>query len=517
MLMINILLLLTSIDKTNAQGPDDEVVFDPTSYTFHLEGQDEDGSTVTLDPDHVVWFFGDGHYSNEAQPEHDFVNSGDTDVSAYYMGRYIPLPPSFADNVFNTAVVSSPGYTNPTYYSDGSGLRIDVSSAWDPVSNMDIIYTMVITNDASEMFDGFVRFCYPEDILDQDVHVLPNSLNNSSWFNYLGTSSDCNDGNTNVDLNVNEIPPSEQRVVHLKFNVQSVPLRTPVFTKALLFDKRGDEVASNNSQARVSGSPYDPNFKIDSTKVICDQSKAAQEVDYEIHFQNSGDGYATKININDYYSNMNMLTDVEVNESTFPPTDVDMNAQGISFVFSGVSLPGSQQTDPYIYSYEQTRGFIKYTVFTRPCLYTFNEQTLTSYAEIQFNQNDPIVTNSTTHDLDEVCDDNEPLCDEGTTKKIVSHGDIMNRNAYNTASLQAQPNPFYNTFSISLDGAFLVGETTISIYDAQGRLFKNITANNLADKNGRIDFNSSDWNQGLYLIRAQNGKHLQTVRCIKQN
>ena len=158
---------------------------------------------------------------------------------------------------------------------------------------------------------------------------------------------------------------------------------------------------------------------------------------------------------------------------------------------------------------EQTRGYVRYKVHLKPCLDVADYYGTYSHAKIFFDSQDPVGTNTTYTDFDECI--NEPLC------AISDGGNSKGRSVKDKAEAVVYPNPFINEVNLEVDGAYLDGKTSITVFDAQGRRIQNITKSNLANENGKIKLHTKNWNQGLYLVLVQNGSHQKTFRCIKQN
>jgi len=465
-------------------------------------------------PDRLIWFFGDGHYSFTKKPKHNF---GDNDnhvgtITLYHIDRYKPLPPSLVETINTTDQGNS--FVNPSYNTESfEPIGVDVSPTWDPVEGDTIIYTTLITNNEEFELDGTLEFKFPNDLLDQLPLLLSQDINNDEWFTYQGTVDNAEENTTSFLFNVNPIPVGMQRLLHLRFKVFDTAFGNEMInTEAIVRSKRGDESIGKSSR-RKKGSPHDPNFKWRDKKAICELNADAEVIEYEIHYQNEGDGFATRVGIFDFYSNIELIESYDIWETSLPLSNDYIHNNKIVFKFNNVMLPGSNQNYPIQYSFEQSQGVIKYRVYTKPCLVGYEVDQLTTFAKIGFNAELPVttdevftsITRDCSHPADcQIDEENMPSQDEGTN----NHGNVK---------VDVYPNPHTSELNISLYGNDFTGDTNFIIYNAQGVQIDRIKKQILENHTNSVRIDTHNWNLGVHLIIIENGTFRKSLRCIKMD
>lgn len=197
---------------------------------------------------------------------------------------------------------------------------------------------------------------------------------------------------------------------------------------------------------------YDPNDKqglpkgLGTNKVI----RPGAEMEYLIRFQNTGTDTAFKVVILDTLN------------SNFDPRKLRLGAAShsmefkllekgiLKFTFNNIMLPDSSTNEP------ASHGFVKYYIHHNEGLELPSE--LTNQASIYFDFNDPIVTNTTLHTL------NEP-------EIIVNAVEVKSQKI----SLKTYPNPATNFVQISVHG---IKEEALKLFlhEINGRVVKEVTS-----------------------------------------
>ncbi|MEM9546892.1 MAG: T9SS type A sorting domain-containing protein [Bacteroidota bacterium] len=470
--------------------------------------------------DHIIWFFGDGHFSNGPSPRHHFEQYGTNSphtITAYYMDPYIPMPPDDLEpeSTSDGIVVNPPTqpYSNPSYHAPGTDpIRVNLSAHWSPVAGKHIIYTVVVTNDTGNDFAGDVFFCNPGGKLTPLANYFDSNINNSNWFAPYTSNTSCNGDWNDIGLRVGNVPPGQQRVAHLKLQVDSgLSIGTEIITEASLYHKTGAFVSGTSMRARTAGTPHDPNFKITDRYKICINSMNTQEIIYEIHYQNEGDFFANKIDIKDEFSNTDLISHVEVLDYTFEPEPPVINSNGIRFKFNNVELPGSNQYYPTVYTFEQSQGFIRYKVHLKSCLL---DNFLTTRAHIFFNNIGPVSTNELITYIAGCYQ--EPQCSSdftGGNGDGTHGGNGGNPSAQDVVDVGLYPNPFGNQITLEIDGEIALGGRLVVVTDVLGNEISRFKDSG----NNFVAINTEEWNQGVHLVTVINGSFQKTIKCIKQN
>lgn len=144
-------------------------------------------------------------------------------------------------------------------------------------------------------------------------------------------------------------------------------------------------VADNaDTNLQICISSFDPNFK----EVSPDgQIAKTQQLDYVIHFQNTGTAAASNIFIHDTLdANVDMTTFQWTGTSHPMYYQIDGNRH-ITFIFAGINLPDSNSNEPL------SHGWVSYRVHPKNTLLAGNK--IHNRASIVFDYNAPVLTNTT--------------------------------------------------------------------------------------------------------------------------
>jgi hypothetical protein len=121
----------------------------------------------------------------------------------------------------------------------------------------------------------------------------------------------------------------------------------------------------------------------------------ATVLDYQIRFQNTGTDTAFTVIIRDTISNFLDITTLQAGSSSHPYTYFvhGDNIQVVDFVFQNIQLPDSNVNEP------ASHGFIQFSIHQKNAnpLGTLIENT----AGIYFDFNEPVITNTTMHQIEE--------------------------------------------------------------------------------------------------------------------
>ncbi len=222
----------------------------------------------------------------------------------------------------------------------------------------------------------------------------------------------------------------------------------------------------------VTGS-YDPNDKTGFPRGYGDNHyiDKGQDLEYVIRFQNTGNDTAFTVRIDDVLAAELDITTLRAGASSHP---YELNIRGadtLEFLFENILLPDSFVNEV------ASHGFVQFKIAQKTDLElgTIIENT----ANIYFDFNEAIVTNTTFHEL------GEKFIDVTSTQEIFKE------------NLQAEisPNPIQDKFQLSLSGIeFRRGR--IDFFDVNGRMIylKNFTDNQVSlQRNGLSD--------GLYFYK----------------
>jgi hypothetical protein len=212
----------------------------------------------------------------------------------------------------------------------------------------------------------------------------------SPVINYLQASpAPTTQNGQTIQWNVGSLAPQSMGTIHVSFNIPTnLNIGDTIRSFAEISPVSNDTTPLNNvkSSTRLVVGPYDPNYKeVDITTVY--NVTTSEWLEYIVHFQNIGNDSAHTVYILDSLTPYLDWSTLEILATSHNPMQLSMNASGIAeFRFPGIMLPDST-TDPI-----GSCGFVKYRI---KYLATFPlYDSITNYADIYFDYNPPITTNT---------------------------------------------------------------------------------------------------------------------------
>ncbi|MBK6995431.1 MAG: T9SS type A sorting domain-containing protein [Lewinellaceae bacterium] len=235
---------------------------------------------------------------------------------------------------------------------------------------------------------------------------------------------------------------------------------------------------------------YDPNDKQAFPKGYGTQHyiRPSTPLEYQIRFQNTGNDTAFTVIIVDTLSAWLDPATVRPGSSSHPYS-WDLTGEGVlSFLFENILLPDSNVNEP------ASHGFVKFTIDHEAAapLETVIENT----AEIYFDFNDAIVTNTTFHRLGE---------------NFVTVGLWQPRRP--EYEVLVSPNPFSDAAILEVKGLRLNTPLRLQVFDLQGKLQLKM------DSGGPVfHLKKEDLPTGVYLFKIdQKGKSVGAGKLIIQD
>lgn len=246
----------------------------------------------------------------------------------------------------------------------------------------------------------------------------------------------------------------------------------------------GDALNTNNFYAHHQPclSSYDPNFK--SVLPEGNISKT-QELEYTIHFQNTGTAPAQNVFLYDTLdANLDVST-FKVIGFTHPVTYTITNTGYLAFTFANINLPDSVSNEP------ESHGAVSYTIQPKAGI-TYGSL-IENTASIVFDFNAPVVTNTTQNIIVEAIPNG---IDESSLSKQL---------------FQVFPNPSAGDLMLSSD--LNLKDAKLSMFDVSGKKIA-ISVSVLNDHTMKIDLSNLPHAQFILLIEAE-GKQAQ-FKVIKK-
>jgi uncharacterized repeat protein (TIGR01451 family) len=268
----------------------------------------------------------------------------------------------------------------------------------------------------------------------------------------------------------------------------TLALGTAVVDSVWIEPAGGDCDQSNNSATyndTCVGS-YDPNDKAASP--AGDMAPSVKTLDYLIRFQNTGTAPAHNVRIEDKIDENFEKASLTVNDFSHPMNSYFDDNGKIYFEFQNIMLPDSG-TD-----YEASQGYVSYSIQLKDNLALGTK--LKNTAEIYFDFNEPIITNTTVNTI--------VLKSSSGVKTEV---DGLNVSIY--------PNPTQNlaTIEVNLDKSSIL---SYSLFNIQGKLVRQEDLANKAIGLVKHEINLDGIHSGIYILNISiNGKET-SLKVVKE-
>ncbi|MDQ6530755.1 T9SS type A sorting domain-containing protein [Flavobacterium sp. LHD-85] len=333
----------------------------------------------------------------------------------------------------------------------------------------DASYKVIYKNKGNIAQSGSVNLSFNDSVLDfiaSNPSVNTQSTNNLSW-------------------NFTNIKPFESREISFTIKANA-PTSTPAvnigdiltFTAAII-SSNADKTPKDNSfvfNQTVVGS-YDPNDKTCLEGSVVTSELIGEFVHYMIRFENTGTYQAQNIVIKDIIdlSKFDISTLIPTS-SSHPFVTKISEGNKVEFIFEGINLPFDDASND---------GYVAFKIKTKPTLVVGD--TFTNEANIYFDYNFPILTNTAT-----------------STFKTVLSTEEFNFSRY----LSLYPNPANQFLNISQNQNIEV--QSYEIYDVLGQLV-------LAVPNAKItsSIDISRLRAGNYFIKVKSDKGSSSMKFIK--
>lgn len=323
-------------------------------------------------------------------------------------------------------------------------------------------------------------------LIYSNVGTLPASGTVSVYFptakvSYVSSSPAMSLSGNLLTLTYTNLQPMQSMNVYITFMVQPpqiVPMGD-VLTYAAVITPGSDNDSSNNTSvvSQTVVNSYDPN----DISVLEGEFITEQEADgylhYTIRFQNIGNADAVRVRIE------NPL-DANLDLGTLQPLSSSHNYHlqrknaNLTFTFDDIYLPGSQYDEP------GSHGYVTYRIKPRAAV-TLGDS-MSNKANIYFDFNDPIVTNTVTTTVQ---------APAGTTD-------------FSAAGFTMYPNPANGFITLGL-----INETNASVIitDVLG---KTVLSSQMTAAEQNIDISSL--NTGIYFVKVTaNGQHSTKKLVVK--
>ncbi len=300
------------------------------------------------------------------------------------------ITPQFENPTYFTATpasatVSFPSTASPftqNFCIAPNGVHHDLEVVLIPVDvarpGFDATYKIKYKNKGNQTENTIINFNYNDAILDyvsSSVAATSQATGNFSW--NIGTIVPSASGEIMVTLNVNS--PMETPAVNggdvLSYTATANGLHT-------------DETPDDNTFAlsQTVFNSFDPNDKTCLEGTTINPSMIGQYVHYKIRFENTGTFAATNIVVKDMIDTTKFdLASLQMTDASHSCVTRITNPNKVEFIFENINLPFDDANND---------GYLVFKIKTKSTLVTGS--TISNLANIYFDYNFPIVTNTAT-------------------------------------------------------------------------------------------------------------------------
>ena len=342
-------------------------------------------------------------------------------------------------------------------------LKVTVTNFTNANPGFSNLIIVTYKNMGTDTMNGTVKLVFVDSL------VVSKSIPNYTSLNY-----------DTLSWNFNNLMPFESRNINLTFYVpisflnhpDSVFLPDSLLFSAFIYPVIGDTFPSDNSNSiyQYVFSSFDPN----STSVIPNECitpaeiASGEKLTYTIRFQNTGTDTAMNIKLIDTLDQNLNVSSFEVLSASHPYTYLIKGNGIVEFDFPNILLPDSNVNELL------SHGFVKFSIKPKSNVHPGN--TIQNKANIYFDFNPPVETNTTLNPIQSVC------------------GEVGITN-YSQPTTLIFPNPSSNNITI----AFSSNEKPIvEIFDINGCCIfrKKSTSEHL------INIDVSKYSQGVYIVKT---------------
>jgi uncharacterized repeat protein (TIGR01451 family) len=233
---------------------------------------------------------------------------------------------------------------------------------------LDFPYLITYSNVGTTTLSPNITFNYSNILLDYDSSTNASAINNG----------------TNLSLTGTNLAPGQSGSFITDFTLKSTDVSGEVlFTNANI--KVNSSFAADSNVSIIRGS-YDPNDKEATPQLTPHEVAIGKSINYIVHFQNTGNAFASNIVIADTLSSLLDANSVQVNASS-NPCKVTVNGNVVFFEFLNINLPDSNTNQ------SGSLGFVSFSVKPQS---TVNSGSIDNTASVYFDYNTPVVTNTAT-------------------------------------------------------------------------------------------------------------------------
>ena len=485
----------------------------PCTYQF--------GLTSNCSNPAAIYLFGDGHFSNQPNPVHQFHSPlfpNTTATEVFAVGPYKSSRPTLNSVFINQTMANvGSGTANPWL----GGKLLHIGESWSAAIDNELIYMISFTNpcdtsESSPPVQGSLEFH-----VDSNVNLVNIYNPRQDWTTPFVLSSSTEPGfKEKLTWDFYQLYPGEVRhvYVHIEipptFNKRSVLKLAKM--EAFVEEPTHSCLLSEPGLSPIRRYPHDPNSLEVNFDCVKSSHWNSQELEYTVHFQNSGAYFAKDVEIDVRLTGRKVPLSSQLLTSSAPCKLVE-TGKSIKIFFDSIFLPGSNQTVPYSYSYDQTKGFATFSVCIEPNLAP--GELILGEAEIFFDAQPGILTNQAQTIAEAPCPIAPPCRITGGNFEKVGEGDKGEggRGIDNKFKLDVYPNPFSHQFTVQYTDSS-PGEKRLSIrlISASGSFGPRELYSGIQSKEEQVfTFSEAELPAGVYFLQVIVGNSVFVKKLVK--
>jgi len=443
----------------NAQTVVQDTITRTATIVYNIKGNQVSFNPETPDLNQIAgapkafytyyWEFGDGDYSFQKEPKHDYKDKGDYNVQLSVTNNYddgkppTTRPTSVAINTDNPDVLTNENHNLLTVY---SGFRLQANR--DPIPEEEMQLVVSYGNEKEYATSGKLYLFFNEkkykaknfDLVDVRLHnneqevsdeiiadnysyisktELIQSTGISTFVNEKWIALDTLKQNLPLTLedakayyqdvkifDFEEMQAKEERNMFFTFKTTPEMLKDTsavISIRSIYVPERGNDAHKVLTKEMEIVTSHDPNKMAVYDTRLNYRLVRFKKLKYKVRFQNDGEGPARLIKLNvdipkmldkstlevlDMYPKCPICPEEEVNYSCL---DTIISKDQISFQFKNIYLPGTSQKG--VHDKDSTKGYVKYALKFGKGFHKVKSKSKTA---IIFDKNEPIITNTST-------------------------------------------------------------------------------------------------------------------------
>lgn len=406
----------------------------------------------------------------------DGVNSGSTFTDengsyTFYVGTgnftiqpQLINPSNFTITPENTVINFTETNTTQTadFCIEANGVNSNLSVLIIPLNiarpGFDSDYLIKVSNSGNQVESGMLVLNFPDSVTDViTASPMPaGQIENELTWNFSG------------------LAPFSTTNFYYTLNLNA-PTETPALNDGDVLSFQVNAINANNYSFDLDQpvvNSFDPNDKTCLEGSQIDVTEIGNYLHYVVRFQNTGSVAAENIVIKDVLNQKLNWNTVEIIGASHPFRSTLTQGNKLEFFFENIDLPPSSENE------EASNGYVAFKV--RPKNTVVLNDIITNRAEIYFDYNFPIITNTT------------------ATQVVLLSTETFDLNS----AVSIAPNPTKDKIQVQLD--VRVAIQSISMYNTLGQLVKEIPIST----ESTITIDVIEFNSGTYLIsfETENGK-----------